>query len=104
MTAAQSAIVSLAVSMLVFTAGLFGYHQRFVQPMQRIGVIDVTEIWQIKEKEFANIVTRTGATDKDREKAMEMAGKDLFFVVGTTWRFKTWMIIGLFYPPRSDTQ
>ncbi len=42
--------------------------------------------------------------DKVREKAMELAGKDLFFVVGTTWRFKTWMIIGLFYPPRSDTQ
>lgn len=38
--------------------------------------------------------------DKVRQKAMELTEKDLFFVVGTTWRFKTWMIIGLFYPPR----
>jgi hypothetical protein len=37
--------------------------------------------------------------EKVQQKAMELAAKDLFFVVGTTWRFKTWMIIGLFYPP-----
>jgi len=42
--------------------------------------------------------------DKVRQKAMELAGsgKDSLFIVGTTWRFKTWMIIGLFYPPRAN--
>lgn len=36
---------------------------------------------------------------KVRDKAM-MAERDLHFVVGTTWRFPSWMIIGLFYPPK----
>lgn len=26
--------------------------------------------------------------------------RDLYLVVGTIWRYKTWIIIGLFYPPK----
>jgi hypothetical protein len=38
---------------------------------------------------------------KVRAKAMEwMNTRDVYFIVGTTWRFKTWLIIGLFYPPK----
>lgn len=55
--------------------------------------------WEIQE-----LYRKYGADgfDKVRQKAMELSQKDLFFVVGTTWRFKTWMIIGLFYPPKTD--
>ena len=37
---------------------------------------------------------------KVKERAMDwMNQRDVYFVVGTTWRFASWMIIGLFYPP-----
>jgi len=37
---------------------------------------------------------------KVKERAMHrMNQRDVYFVVGTTWRFASWMIIGLFYPP-----
>ena len=39
--------------------------------------------------------------EKVKERAMSwMNQRDAYFVVGTTWRFKTWLIIGVFYPPR----
>ncbi|MDA2913293.1 hypothetical protein MYX77_04930 [Acidobacteriia bacterium AH_259_A11_L15] len=51
--------------------------------------------WEIQE------LFRKQRFEKTREKALWMKDRDLYFVVGTTWRFKTWMIIGLFYPPRA---
>ena len=36
---------------------------------------------------------------KVKDRAMEwMNRREVYFVVGTTWRFASWMIIGLFYP------
>jgi hypothetical protein len=49
--------------------------------------------WEIQQ------LFRKVGLDKTREKALWMKERDLYFVVGTTWRFRTWMIIGLFYPP-----
>jgi hypothetical protein len=38
---------------------------------------------------------------KVKDKATNwMDQRDAYFVVGTTWRFKTWLIIGVFYPPK----
>lgn len=40
--------------------------------------------------------------NKVRDKAMWMASRDIHFIVGTTWRFPSWMILGLFYPPKEN--
>ncbi len=40
------------------------------------------------------------AFQKTRDKALWMVERDLYFCVGTTWRFPSWMIISLIYPPK----
>ncbi len=30
--------------------------------------------------------------------------KDLYFIVGTYWKYPTWLIIGLFYPPKQQSK
>jgi hypothetical protein len=38
---------------------------------------------------------------KVKARALEwMNRRDIYFVVGTTWRYGTWLVIGLFYPPK----
>jgi hypothetical protein len=69
----KSIIASVVVSLVVVAAAITAYHRIVIQPLQRVGVIDVVEIWKLKEKEFTDIVTRSAATDKDRQKAMEIA-------------------------------
>lgn len=56
--------------------------------------------WEIQEL-YRKIRQQSGereAEAKTRQKLEELARKDLHFVVGTTWRYKTWLIIGLIYP------
>ncbi len=52
--------------------------------------------WEIQE-----LYRRVGY-EKTRQKALDwMRTRDLYFGVGTTWRFPTWMIISLVYPPKT---
>jgi len=42
---------------------------------------------------------------KVKDRAMNwMSTRDVYFVVGTTWRFESWMIIGVFYPPKGGAR
>lgn len=50
--------------------------------------------WEIQE------LYRNQGFDKTREKARWMTTRNMYFVVGTTWRYPAWMIIGLVYPPK----
>jgi len=51
--------------------------------------------WEIQE------LYRKQGYQKTRQKALDwMRERDLYFGVGTTWRFPTWMIISLIYPPK----
>ena len=43
-----------------------------VRPAQVIGVVDVAEIYRLKEAEFAALMTR-GNSDADRQQAMDLA-------------------------------
>lgn len=59
--------------------------------------------WEIQEL-YRSGAKREGQTvgfDKTHQKAMWMAGRDLYLIVGTTWRYGNWMIVGLFYPPQA---
>ena len=65
--------IHFVASVVLFAMVLTAYHRLVILPMRRVGVIDVTAIWSIKEKQFADIVTRVGATERDRQKAMDIA-------------------------------
>ena len=63
----------LAVATLA--AGLAVYHTRWVQPAQAIGVVDISDIYHAKEREYSDLLSRTGATDEGQHRAREMAGQ-----------------------------
>lgn len=69
----KTVLLAAGVSLLISAMVLFAYHRAVVAPMQRIGVIDVGEVWKLKEKEFSEAVARAGNNEKEREKALEVA-------------------------------
>jgi hypothetical protein len=60
--------------------------------------------WELNE--LARNVLKTEAdAEKARRKITEkfydfMLERDLYFILGTHFKYGTWMIIGLFYPPK----
>ena len=64
--------MSLCVPVLVTACGLLAYDRLVVRPSQVIGVVDVAEIYRLKEAEFAALMTR-GNSDADRQQAMDLA-------------------------------
>ena len=64
--------MSLCVPVLVTACGLLAYDRLVVRPSQVIGVVDVAEIYRLKEAEFAALMTR-GNSDADRQQALDLA-------------------------------
>ena len=64
--------MTVCVSVLVTACGLLAYDRLVVRPAQVIGVVDVAEIYRLKEAEFAALMTR-GNSDADRQQAMDLA-------------------------------
>ena len=64
--------MSVSVSVLVTACGLLAYDRLVVRPAQVIGVVDVAEIYRLKEAEFAALMTRSNS-DADRQQAMDLA-------------------------------
>ncbi len=56
--------------------------------------------WEIQEL-YRRLMMKDkeSAFEKTRDKALWMLDRDLYFCVGTTWRFGSWMTISLIYPP-----
>ena len=65
--------VNALVSLFVVAVGIAAYHRLIRSPADRIGVIDVTEVYRLKEKEFTDVVTKVGASEADKDKAMTEA-------------------------------
>jgi hypothetical protein len=65
-------IAQLVLTLLVVAAALLFYDRSVVRPAQRIGVVDVAEVYRQKEAEFTQLLTRTPA-EEDRQKALLMA-------------------------------
>lgn len=62
--------------------------------------------WEIQEL-YRKTSKKDGGSvgfEKTRQKALSLMDSDLHFVVGTTWRYKRWMIVGIFYPPTEAYQ
>ena len=69
----MKALLLNAVFALVIVFGtLAAYDQMVVRPAQRVGVVDVGEVYRQKEAEFTQILTKAGS-EGEREKAFAMA-------------------------------
>jgi hypothetical protein len=64
--------LSAAISLLMTSGGLLAYDRFVFRPSQRIGVVDVSDVYRQKEAEFASLIT-AGKSDEDRQRAMELA-------------------------------
>jgi hypothetical protein len=54
--------MTVCVSVLVTACGLLAYDRLVVRPAQVIGVVDVAEIYRLKEAEFAALMTAATRT------------------------------------------
>ena len=61
-----------AFALLIVLGTLAAYDRAVVRPAQRVGVVDVGEVYRQKEAEFTQLLTRA-TTDADREKAFALA-------------------------------
>jgi len=68
----RPALINAAMSAALASALLFAYHLVVIRPAQRIGVVDVGEVYRLKEAEFAQALTK-GAGDEDRGRALASA-------------------------------
>lgn len=68
----KQAALNAVVSLLVAACCLLAYDRLIIRPSQWVGVVDVSEVYRIKEAEFASLLT-AGRTDEDRQRAMELA-------------------------------
>lgn len=66
-------LANMLASVLVAMLGIAAYHRYVHLPAERIGVIDVAEVYRQKEREFAERVTRPGASEADKDQAMSEA-------------------------------
>jgi NAD-dependent oxidoreductase involved in siderophore biosynthesis len=64
--------VQLATTLLVVAVALAGYHRLVALPVQRVGVVDLAEVYRAKEQEFARLLAR-GTTEEERQQAQALA-------------------------------
>ena len=69
----MKALLAHAVLALAIVGGALAVYDRMVvRPGQRLGVVDVGEVYRHKEAQFTQLLTQAGS-DSDREKAFAMA-------------------------------
>jgi len=65
-------LVHAGFAVLIVLGMLTAYDRAVVRPAQRVGVVDVGEVYRQKEAEFTQLLTRA-TTEADREKAFALA-------------------------------
>ena len=68
----KSLLLYAGMACVIVLGALAAYDRMVVRPAQRVGVVDVGEVYRQKEAEFTLILTRA-ASDGEREQAMRMA-------------------------------
>lgn len=71
----KTLFVGWMLALASLAAALTVYHARWVQPTQTIGVVDISEIYRAKEREYSNMLTKAGVTEESQHRAQEMAGQ-----------------------------
>ena len=65
-------LIHATFALLIMLGTLAAYDRMVVRPAQRVGVVDVGEVYRQKEAEFTQLLTRA-TNDADREKAFALA-------------------------------
>jgi hypothetical protein len=68
----KAALIHVAATVFIVALTLLAYDRTVVRPARLIGVVDVGEVYRLKEAEFTQIVTKSGSED-ERQKALAMA-------------------------------
>ena len=68
----KTLLLHAGFTLLIVSGALAAYDRVVVRPAQRIGVVDIGEVYRQKEAEFTLILTKAGS-DGERNKAMVMA-------------------------------
>lgn len=68
----KAGVLHLAATVFIVAIALLAYDRIVVQPARVIGVVDVGEVYRLKEAEFTQIVTKSGSED-ERQRALAMA-------------------------------
>ena len=62
----------ITATVFIVAIALLAYDRVVVRPARLIGIVDVGEVYRLKEAEFTQIVTRS-ASDDERQKALLIA-------------------------------
>jgi hypothetical protein len=65
-------LIHTAATAFIVALALLAYDRIVVRPARLVGVVDVGEVYRLKEAEFTQIVTKSGSED-ERQKALAMA-------------------------------
>jgi hypothetical protein len=64
--------VQAALTLAVTTSALTVYHRFVLTPSVRFAVVDVGEVYRLKEKQILQVVTKPSVTDADKQAAVNM--------------------------------
>lgn len=65
-------IANALVSLIVVAGALLVYDRQFIRPARTIGVVDLAEVYRVKEDEFTRRLTATNS-DEERQATLQMA-------------------------------
>jgi hypothetical protein len=68
----KSLLLNASFELVLVLGALAVYDRMVVQPLRLVGVVDVGEVYRLKEAEFTLILTKAGS-EGEREKAFAMA-------------------------------
>jgi hypothetical protein len=68
----KAGVLHIAVTVFIVAIALVAYDRMIARPARLIGVVDVGEVYRLKEAEFTQIVTKSASED-ERERAVAMA-------------------------------
>ena len=68
----KNLVAQLLLTLFVVAIALTAYDRLVARPGQLIGVVDVGEVYRLKEAEFTQLVTRSASED-ERQKALAVA-------------------------------
>lgn len=65
-------LLNACVSLALVACALAAYDRLFVQPSRLVGVVDIAEVYRLKEAEFSKLLA-TGASEDGRRRAQALA-------------------------------
>lgn len=72
MTSRTLLLANVLVSLIVVAGALLAYDRQVIRPARTIGVVDLAEVYRVKEDEFSRRLT-AAHSDEERQAALQMA-------------------------------